>query len=180
MNVRPVVRGLALAVLALLAHGATPAGGQAEPPEPVLPGKMITIKAAPVTVLRGGTTEAVVKIDLLPDYHVLASPPMNQWLTPASLAVESAAGVVARAPVFPPSTTTRDEDGGKPMPVWQGSFEIRVPIVVSEKAEPGEVRLKAQLRYQVHHMGEFYHVATRAFEIRVTVGKKKTAPATRP
>ena len=170
MNVRPAARCLILAAFVLLAPAAKSA---TEPPEPVKPGQMLTIKTAPVSVPRGGTAEVVVTIALLPDYEVLASPPPNAWTTPATLAVESAAGVVAKIPVFPPSTTTHDEDGGKDVAIWKGPFEIRVPIEVSEKAEPGERRLKARFRYQAHFNGEYYKVATRAFEIPVTVEKKK-------
>jgi hypothetical protein len=186
VNASPVLRGLVLAALMLPARAKAPATPE---PELVQPGKMLTIKAAPITVPRGATAEAVVTIELLPDYEVLASPPPNPYTTPASLAVESAAGIVARTPVFPPSTTTRDEDGGRPVAVWKGSFEIRVPIVVSGKAEPGERRLKARFRYQAHCRGEYYKVATRAFEIPVTVDTKEEkgkpddeagAPATRP
>jgi hypothetical protein len=170
VNVRPAARCLACAALALLSHGAMEA---ADEPELVPPGTMLTIRTAPVSVPRGGTAEAVVTIDLLPDYEVLAIPPPNPWTTPATLAIQSTAGIIARTPVFPASTTTRDEDGGKAVAIWKGPLQIRVPIFVSEKAEPGEHRLKAVFRYQAHCRGEYYKVATRAFELPVTVEKQK-------
>jgi hypothetical protein len=180
---RPL-RCLAIAALLLLARGA-PSARAVE--MPVQPGTMLTIKAAPVTVAAGETTEAVVTIQLLPDYEIIAQPP-NQYSTGASLAVESGGGIVARTPVFPPSTKVREYDGGMEVEVWKGPFEVRVPIQVSAKAQAGERILHATFRYQARFNGEFYKVATRRFDIPVTIVKAKKAtaggasgaPATRP
>jgi hypothetical protein len=94
-------------------------------------------------------------------------------MSPASLAVISKGGLVALTPVFPETRKYQDPDGGLEMTVWQGPFEVRVPIEASAKAAPGKQTLRGRFRFQVHYDGQFYRVATREFDIPVTVVKAK-------
>ena len=179
MIARPA-RFLLIVALVALVHAAVPVGAQLEP------GRMLVIKAAAVTLPAGGSAEAIMTITLLPDYEILASPPPTQWATGASLAVVSSGDVVAKTAVFPAPQMVRDEDGGKEIPVWTSTIEVRVPLEAAAKAAPGDKSLSGRLRYQAHFKGEYYRVATRDFEIPVKVVKAKKgsgtagAPATRP
>lgn len=173
-------RCLVVAALLVLVHGAPPARAQEESDDP------LAIKVEPVTLPAGGTAEAIVTITLASGYGILAAPPPTPWTTAASLAVVSSGGVVARAATFPPPKKSRDEDGGKEVSQWTGTFAVRVPLEAAVKAAPGERSLHGRLRYQLRFMESYYKVAIRDIDIpvKVVAAKKGSggtgAPATRP
>jgi len=74
-----------MTLCALLAPGARAQGGAPEAPPAA--GKLMQATAAPVTISRGGSATAVVKLAILPGWHVNANPPATEYNIPTKVSI---------------------------------------------------------------------------------------------
>ena len=124
---------LALATtLALLAP--TPAsaqlGGEGVPSAE----QLVQVSAAPVSVPAGGRATAVVKIRVLDTWHVNANPPAFDYNIPTVVSLQGASGLTPGAAVYPAGKSQKFSFEDQPLLVYDGTFEVRVPITAAASA----------------------------------------------
>lgn len=104
---------------------------------------------APASVALPAGKLRQVKIDVIvkPGYHVQANPAAYPNLIPTVLTLAPASGVAVGKPVYPGPKRLRLEGSGDQLLVYDGRFQIIVPMARFSKA-PSTVRLEGSLRYQ--------------------------------
>jgi thiol:disulfide interchange protein DsbD len=131
------------AVLALAAQAQT--GGGAAPPAAET---LIKATAAPVRVTAGGTATAVVRIAIVPGWHVNANPPSPDYMVPTEVVIDPAAGVRPGKPAYPPPVPLKVGFEESPIAVYGGTVEVQVPITADAQAARGALQLAAKVRFQ--------------------------------
>lgn len=120
------------------------AGVPSDKPRPV-----VTITPpARVVVALGGSSEARLTVLVGEGFHLQANPASQEYLVPTKLAVESAPGIRPGRPIYPPGRPYRLQGGASDLAIYDGSFEIRVPLEASNDAAPGNRSLRTTLQYQ--------------------------------
>jgi hypothetical protein len=89
-----------------------------------------------------------VRLHIAGGFHIQANPASQPYLIPATLDLQAAEGVQARAPVYPPGTAHRLRGAAQDLSTYEGTIEIAVPVTVALDARPGERVLRGTFRYQ--------------------------------
>lgn len=104
---------------------------------------------APVGVALPSGTLRQVKFDVIvkPGYHVQANPAAYPNLIPIVLSLTPASGVAVGKPVYPKPKRLRLEGSGDQLLVYDGHFQIIVPMARLPNAPPS-VQVEGSLHYQ--------------------------------
>jgi hypothetical protein len=81
-------------------------------------------------------------------FHLQANPASQEYLVPTKLEVVRAADLWPGRPVYPPGRPYRLQGAASDLAIYDGTFEIRVPLEASNDAAPGERSLQGTLHYQ--------------------------------
>ena len=118
-----------MTLCALLTPGARAQGGAPEAPPAA--GKLMQATAAPVTISRGGSATAVVKLAILPGWHVNANPPATEYNIPTKVSIGPAGGITAGRVRYPAGTRKKFGFEDAPLLVYDGATEVSVPLAAS-------------------------------------------------
>ncbi|HVP39924.1 MAG TPA: protein-disulfide reductase DsbD domain-containing protein [Candidatus Saccharimonadales bacterium] len=146
---RPVPQSLFPAVLAALVLAA-PAAGAPQAGGPGSPGPQ-TVSVAPVAAVHlapRGAAEARVSVTVAEGFHIQANPAAADYLIATRLAVKASPGIKAGKPVYPKGKPYQLQGSDDKMSIYDGTFEIVVPLRAAAVAPPGERTLRATLRFQ--------------------------------
>ena len=115
-------------------------------------------------MLPGGRVTAVIHVRLEKGYHVHSDKPSEPQFIPTELKLEPAPGVKAGVIAYPEGKSEKVEGLAKPLSVYEGDFEVSIPIGLS-----GAVRLPttvpATLSYQACRGAQCYAPQKLKFEI---------------
>jgi hypothetical protein len=118
-------------------------------PRPVVTRPVVTIKPPTrVVVAPGGSSEARLNILINEGFHLQANPASQEYLVPTKVEVERASDVWPGRPVYPPGRPYRLQGAASDLAIYDGNFEIHVPIEASNDATPGDRSLHGTLHYQ--------------------------------
>jgi len=155
----------ALLLCAPLALGACDGGGQtnangaasanvaptpatAATPAQTPQAQVVTATAEEVKLAAGGAGEAVVRLVIAPGYHVNANPASDRFYVATELRAEPLAGVNAAKPVYPPGMERKLGFAEKPLSLYEGSVQIKLPLRAEPGAAKGTSTLRAKVRVQ--------------------------------
>ena len=161
----------ARASLALFAAAALAA---AAIPSHAAPGSVghdaLSVRPVPaVTLLRGKADTARVTVTVKEGYHVHANPASVEYLIPTTLQVRSRAGITAGKPVYPKGRQYQLKGSTDKMSIYDGTFEIAVPVRAARTVSYGQKVLKATLRFQACDDKACFAPTTLPVEITVNV-----------
>jgi thioredoxin:protein disulfide reductase len=115
----------------------------------LLTGKVVSQE--PITspeLARLASADVVFTFRVADGYHVQANPPAAKFLVPTSLRLRTACGVKAGPPVYPAPLSFRLEGADQDLAVWNGRFQVTVPLRAGRLAHRGECLLHGTLEYQ--------------------------------
>ena len=121
---------------------ATPAATPAVPQQPV------AAAADEARLKAGGAGEAVVRLDITDGFHVNANPASDKFYIPTELTAGRAEGITPGKPAYPRAMTKQFKFADKPLAVYEGRAEIRLPLRAEASAAKGPHTLRARLRVQ--------------------------------
>jgi len=98
-----------------------------------------------MTVKAGGTVTQVLKVAVLPGFHVNSDHPKEEYVIPLKL-TWGEGPLEVKSFAYPKPEEIKV--GADVLTVFTGSFEIRTDFKVSEKAARGSTALNGKLRYQ--------------------------------
>lgn len=101
-----------------------------------------------ITLVVGEVAEARITVVVAEGYHIQANPASSEFLVPARLELKARGGVRPGQPVYPPGRPYRLEGTSSDLMTYKGTFEIVVPLEVSESARPGNRILQGVLHHQ--------------------------------
>lgn len=135
--------------LCLLVVGCT----NSQPPSVPEPKRGVTstgiVKATPVatTLAKGGSGEAIVRLNIENGYHVNANPPSFAYLIPTELELTPTAGISVDFISYPNGLSKKFSFADQPLSVYEGETELKVRLS-AKSAQPGTHNLSAKLRVQ--------------------------------
>jgi DsbC/DsbD-like thiol-disulfide interchange protein len=118
---------------------ASPAAQQQQP---------VSAAADEARLKSGGAGEAVVRLDITDGFHVNANPASDKFYIPTELTVAAQEGVAPGKPAYPKAVTKQFKFADKPLAVYEGRAEIRLPLRAEASAAKGPHTLRARLRVQ--------------------------------
>jgi thiol:disulfide interchange protein DsbD len=129
-----------LRALFLLLFCCAPAWAQTSPSQVLT----VTPSLSRQSAAPGDKIELRLKLKIQPPYHVNSNPASESYLIPVTATV-AGAGLKAGAPIYPKGELKKFEFAQKPLSVYEGEIEIRVPITVTgtPRAIAGSVRYQA-------------------------------------
>src|SRR4051812_8606112 len=147
-----------------VAASSTPAPGQAAPaaspsataqaataqaaPSPPLQAQPVTASVAEARLDAGGAGEASVRFDIAQGYHTHANPAADKFYIPTELRAEPQEGITPGKPVYPAGVSRKLGFSEKPLSLYEGSVQIKLPLRADKEAVKGRHTLHAKLRVQ--------------------------------
>ncbi len=93
--------------------------------------KLVQATAAPVSVPAGGSATVLVKLAILPGWHVNANPPALDYNIPTTVTLKGAAGLTPGRVRYPAGRQQKFGFEDSPLLVYDGAAEVRVPVAAS-------------------------------------------------
>ena len=125
---------------------AVPAGNN-EPPRIASPD---VVKATPeeLTLAKGESGYAIVRLQIQSGYHVNANPPSFPYLKATELELTPASGVSVEFVSYPDALTKKFSFSEEPLKVYEGDTTVKAMLKAAQSAETGRHNLSAKLRVQ--------------------------------
>jgi len=126
-------------------HPAQPA--ENEPP----PIKSVdVVKAIPqtITLARGESGDALVRLQITNGYHVNANPPSLPYLKPTEIEIPPAQGISVEFITYPDPLLRTFAFSETPLKVYEGDTNLKVRLNADKTATSGARNLSAKLRVQ--------------------------------
>lgn len=110
--------------------------------------KDIIILEVPEIMMSAGDSSLIrIQVQVKEGFHIQGNVLKDQALIPTTLTIRETTGLLTGSPVFPPVKKFRLEGSAQPLDVFDGTFEIGVPLR-TERLTKGLYRLEARLHYQ--------------------------------
>lgn len=133
----------------------SPSAGPAAAAKPAAPNSVPAQQPQPVTAAAeearlkaGGAGEAVVLLDIADGYHVNANPPSDKFYIGTELTVAAQEGFKPGKPAYPAGLNKKFQFAEKPLAVYEGRTQIRLPLRADASAARGAHTLPAKVRVQ--------------------------------
>ncbi|HEV2834328.1 MAG TPA: protein-disulfide reductase DsbD domain-containing protein [Pyrinomonadaceae bacterium] len=119
----------------------------AEPPRVTSTG---VVKASPqeVTLAKGASGYATVRLEIQNGYHINANPPSYPYLIATELQVPPAGGLSVDFIRYPDPLTRKFSFAEGPLKVYEGETLVKAMLKAGRSAETGQHNLSAKLRVQ--------------------------------
>lgn len=130
---------------------------------------VVKASAAPLELAAGGSADLSVKVQITKGYHINANPPTFAYLKATELSVEAVEGLSAGKPVYPPSVTKPFNFAEKPLAVYEGETEIKLPLRAAGSAAKGTRTLPLSLRVQACDDKACYPPGTLGIPVGLTI-----------
>ena len=144
-----------LAIVCILATGCSrPVGdtnknGSPAAAESITSTGVVKVKPDELTLGKGESGTAVVRVQIQQGYHVNANPPTLKYLIPTELTLTPASGLSVEFIAYPdPLTKTFSFSPDAPLKVYEGEALIKASLKADATAESGKHNLSAKLRVQ--------------------------------
>ena len=101
-----------------------------------------------VDLVKGESADAIVRLKIQNGYHVNANPPTFSYLIPTQLNVAPTSDITVGAVTYPNALTKTFSFADKPLAVYEGETDLKVPLSAAKSTSPGVHNLSAKLRVQ--------------------------------
>jgi hypothetical protein len=120
-------------------------------------------------VAKGKRIMIPVEVKVKEGYHIQANKVNDESLIPAKLEITPIPQLIVELPVFPDHKLFRLESTEDDLNVFDGKFEIKVPIKTASGTAAGRYILKAAFRYQACDHKSCFFPRTINIELPVVV-----------
>lgn len=121
----------------------------------LLPGKkelqsadIVKITVPEIVVHAGESSVIKIKIEIKKGYHIQANKVNDEYLVPTILAISDYKTIKPGIPQYPRSKKIQLEDTDISLDVYDGVFEIKIPVTVAKEIPKGKHTIKGTLQYQ--------------------------------
>lgn len=135
-------------VVLLLALLIAPANFFSKPLPQSAPNINVTAALSADQVRRGRTVQATVTMDIPSGFHVNSNRPLEKFLIPTQLRIDSPKGIRVSAVTYPRPVLRKFKFSKNRVSVYEGRATMRFNVTVPANFFTGTTELKAHLRYQ--------------------------------
>jgi DsbC/DsbD-like thiol-disulfide interchange protein len=145
----------------------SPAGGE---PTPIASTNVVKVSAEELTLGKGESATAVVRLQIQQGYHVNANPATFPYLIATQLEVTPAGGLSIGAITYPdPLSKTFSFSADAPLKVYEGETSVKAILKADASAQTGKHNLSAKLRVQACDDQVCYPPGTIDLTVPVTI-----------
>jgi len=135
-------------LLPILAFLILPASLYSSPSPQSAPNIGVSGSFSPGKARRGRTVQGTIMMDIPGGYHVNSNKPLEKFLIPTQLKIESPAGLKVGPMLYPRALVRSLKFSKNKVAVFEGRTAIRFTITVPVGFSSNKAELKARLRYQ--------------------------------
>ena len=129
----------------------------------------VTGSIAPDKTRKGRTVHANVVMEIPHGLHVQSNKPLDKFLIPTKLDVETPTGMKAGAIVYPRAVMRNLKFSKNKVAVYEGRTSIRFPVTVQPNYAGGGAEIKGKLRFQACNDDACFPPVTREVKIWLNV-----------
>ena len=100
------------------------------------------------SLAKGGSGDAVVRLNIENGYHINANPPTFPYLIPVELQIAPVDGFSVDFITYPDAVTKKFSFAEKPLAVYEGTVDLKVRLSATKTAPSGTHNLSAKLGVQ--------------------------------
>lgn len=123
------------------------AAGSGEPPQ-IASTDVVEAKPEELTLAKGESGYAIVRLQIRHGYHINANPPTYPYLKATELELSPAHGISIDFVSYPDPLTRKFEFAEEPLKVYEGETIVKAMIKAGPAAEAGTHNLYGKLRVQ--------------------------------
>ena len=116
--------------------------------KPSAPSDVLKITVPEVIVRAGESSIFKMEVEIKKGYHIQANKVNDDLLIPTTLEISENKNITTGKQEFPPAKKFQLEETDIFLDVYDGVFEIKIPITTTKEIPKGKHTLKAKLRYQ--------------------------------
>ena len=124
---------------------------------------------APDKVKKGRTVRATVTMDIPAGLHVQSSKPLDKFLVPTKLDVETPSGMQTGPISYPRALMKKLKFSKSTVAVYEGKAIIRLNVTVPANYSGGSGEIKGKLRFQACNDDSCFPPVTREVKMRLNV-----------
>ena len=112
------------------------------------PADIVKIKVPEIVVSAGKRAVIKMEVEIKKGYHIQANKVNDELLIPTIVKIDEDKNITTGRQKFPPAKKFKLEGTNNFLEVYDGVFEIRIPIKTKTKTPKGEHILDAKFHYQ--------------------------------
>jgi len=128
--------------------GWPPSSSSSSPIEVSSSAQVVKVTTTPVEIAQNAFAEAIVKLSILPGYHVNANPATFSYLIATQVTPGKAEGIIAGKPTYPAAEKRKFQFEEQPLTVYEGDVQIRLSLRADSKATAGPRFMPINVRVQ--------------------------------
>ena len=101
-----------------------------------------------ISVAAGTSDNLLVPLAIEKGYHVNANPATFDYLIATEISADKVEGITVGKPVYPPPVTRKFQFAEKPLAVYEGDAQIKLPMQVAANAPKGKQSVALRVRVQ--------------------------------
>ena len=125
-----------------------PAAATKNEPAPIASTSVVKATPDELTLAKGSSGEAIVRLQIQQGYHINANPPSFSYLKATQLELTPASGVSVDSITYPDPLTRTFSFADAPLKVYEGDTQVKAKLKAAPSAETGKHNLSAKLRVQ--------------------------------
>ncbi len=111
--------------------------------------EFVALHAPDLVRLSSAHTEIIpLRITVAEGYHLQANPAAYPYLVPTRLDMEPAGAIEVGRPIYPAGNPYQLEGSPDTLLVYDGAFDVKLPLRAVAHARPGRYTLRGTLTYQ--------------------------------
>lgn len=146
-----------------------PAAAPGNPSGRIASTDVVKVTPEPLTLAKGESAYAVVRLQIQNGYHVNANPASFPYLIATELQLPPASGITVSFITYPDSLTKTFAFADQPLKVYEGDTVVKPMLKATPAAAAGQHNLSAKLRVQACDDQVCYAPGTIDLTIPVTV-----------
>ena len=108
--------------------------------------QVVKVTALPVQIAAGGSANAVVRLSIMPGYHINANPATFSYLIATEVTPGKLEGVATSKPTYPAASEKKFQFAEKPLAVYEGEADIKMALQADPKVATGALPITVRVQ----------------------------------
>ncbi len=130
---------------------------------------VVKVQTTSVAIPAGGEATATLTLSISSGFHVNANPATFSYLIPTEVTVQNSDEITADKPVYPAAQTKKFQFAEKPLAVYEGESQIKLPLHAKANAAKASASLPIKVRVQACDNEQCFPPATLNTTVTVDV-----------
>ena len=150
----PVIGSLVISFALVGCSRTSPSTANVAPSSPSPPpgisssADIVKAQSTAASIPAGGSVNATVTLSISSGFHVNANPATFSYLIPTQVTTGTVPGITVAKPTYPVAVKRKFQFANKPLAVYEGDAQVRLPLRADKDAAKGARTLPVYVRVQ--------------------------------